>query len=109
MQQFVGAAAQAPAETLQQRTMSTRTLLPLCVCLALQPQTPRCSNRRRPRYAATQEPPPADKPVTTPPTPPPSKPVTGPWQWSPDQQKAETEVAAWRRSVTSADFDDALV
>ena len=86
--------------------MSTRTLLPLCVCLALQPpQTPRRPNRR---YAATQEPPPADKPPLTPPTPPP-KPVTGPWQWSPDQQKAETEVAAWRRSVTSADFDDALV
>ena len=87
--------------------MSTRSLLPLRVCLALQPpQTPRRANRR---YAATQEPPPADKPITPPPPPPPSKPVTGPWQWSPDQQKAETEVAAWRRSVTSADFDDALV
>ena len=58
-QQFVAAAAaQAPAETLRQRTMATRTLLPLCVCLALQPpQTPRRPNRR---YAATQEPPPAD-------------------------------------------------
>mmetsp|Transcript_9392 Transcript_9392/g.29180 ORF Transcript_9392/g.29180 Transcript_9392/m.29180 type:complete len:516 (-) Transcript_9392:31-1578(-) len=89
--------------------MSTRALLLLGVCgVALQPSRPPHHPKTR-RHAATQEPPPADKPPLTPPTPPPPKPVTGPWQWSPDQQKAETEVAAWRRSVTSADFDDALV
>ena len=89
-------------------TMATRALTLLGVCgVALQPSRPPHHPKTR-RHAATQEPPPADKPIT-PPTPPPPKPVTGPWQWSPDQQKAETEVAAWRRSVTSADFDDALV
>jgi hypothetical protein len=86
-----------------------RAALLVSLAVALQPaRQPQRSKTTR-RYAATQEPPPADKPpAPTPPTPPP-KPVTGPWQWSPDQQKAETEVAAWRRSVTSADFDDALV
>jgi hypothetical protein len=85
--------------------MSTRALLLLGVCgVALQPSRPPHHPRTR-RHVET--PPPPEAPPT-PPTPPP-KPVTGPWQWSPDQQKAETEVAAWRRSVTSADFDDALV
>ena len=90
-------------------TMSTRALTLLGVVgVALQPSRPPHHPRTR-RHVET--PPPPEAPPTPPPskpTPPP-KPVTGPWQWSPDQQKAETEVAAWRRSVTSADFDDALV
>ena len=79
----------------------------LLVSLAVALQPARQPQRSLTRHAAA----PAETPPEAPPTPPtpPPKPVTGPWQWSPDQQKAETEVAAWRRSVTSADFDDALV
>jgi len=85
--------------------MPTRALTLLGVVgVALQPSRP----PHHPRTRRHVETPPPEAPPT-PPTPPPPKPVTGPWQWSPDQKKAETEVAAWRRSVTSADFDDALV
>lgn len=70
-------------------------LLGAC-CLALQPPP-------APRHRNTCRAAPDMMPTETP------KPVTGPWQWSPEEQKAETEVALWRKSVTSADFDDALV